>query len=72
VWVNAAGTPTGPPSALSNLHLAVVLAGVAGALLAGCLVFLAGLAARFALNRQRIVGWERAWQTVGPAWSRQL
>jgi hypothetical protein len=72
VWVNAAGAPTGTPAALSALHLAVALAGLAGALLAGFLVFLAGVTARVALDRKRIVGWERAWQTVGPQWSRQL
>jgi hypothetical protein len=72
VWVSPAGTPTGPPGAAQTLHLAVALAALAGALLAGGLVFLAGVAARMAMNRRRMEGWEIAWRAVGPEWSRQL
>lgn len=72
VWVNPAGALTGPPGALSNLRLAVALAGLGGVLVIAGLLFLAGLATRIALNRKRMTGWERAWQTVGPQWSRQL
>ena len=72
MWVNAAGTPTGPPGARSTLRLAVALAALGGVLVTGFLLFLAGLAARVALNRQRLAGWEQAWRAVGPRWSRQL
>jgi hypothetical protein len=72
LWVNAAGMPSGPPGARSTLRLAVALAGLGGALLTGFLLFLAGVAARAALNRRRMTSWERAWQAVGPRWSRQL
>jgi hypothetical protein len=70
--VNAAGIPTGPPGARSTLRLAVALAGLGGALVTGFLLFLAGLAARVALDRRRMMSWEQAWQTIGPRWSRQL
>jgi hypothetical protein len=72
MWVNAAGTPTGPPSAYANLHLAVGLGAFAAALLVAFVLVLAGLATRLVLNRQRMAGWDRAWQATGPQWSRQL
>ena len=47
---------------------------IAGALaLAVLAVFLAGLAllGRRVLDRRRLAGWEAAWLSVGPQWSRQ-
>lgn len=72
VWVDADGTPTGPPSAYANLHLAVGLAAFAAGLVVAFILALAAVATRFLLNRQRMAGWDRAWQVIGPHWSRQL
>jgi hypothetical protein len=72
VWVDAAGQLTDPPSASANLHLAVGLAGFAGALAVAVILFLASVASRFLLNRRRMADWDRAWQVIGPEWSRQL
>lgn len=71
VWVDAAGRPTGPPSAYANLHLAVGLAAFSGALAVAFILFLAAVAARCLLNRWRMADWDRAWRAIGPQWSRQ-
>ena len=47
------------------------LAAAAGALGLACVLFLAGAAARVALDRRRLAGWETAWRAVGPQWSRR-
>jgi hypothetical protein len=72
VWVDADGTPTGPLSAYANLHLAVGLSALGAALVVAFIVALAAVVTRFVLNRQRMAGWDRAWQAIGPQWSRQL
>jgi hypothetical protein len=72
IWVDAAGTPTGPPGARSALGVVIGLAAAGGAALAASLVFLVAAVVRLTLNRQRLTEWERAWRAVGPQWSRQL
>ena len=72
VWVNRAGTPTGPPSAHADLHLAVGLAALAAVLVVAAIVFLAAVATRLVLNRRRMADWDTAWRAIGPQWSRQL
>jgi hypothetical protein len=72
VWVNSAGTLTGPPSAQADLHLAVGLAALCAVLVVAAIAFLAAVATRLMLNRRRMADWDRAWRAVGPQWSRQL
>jgi hypothetical protein len=72
VWVNRAGTPTGPPSAHADLHLAVGLAALAAVLVVAAIVFLAAVATRLMLNRRRMADWDTAWRAIGPQWSRHL
>ncbi|HEY4851103.1 MAG TPA: hypothetical protein VII22_09910 [Streptosporangiaceae bacterium] len=35
------------------------------------LLFLAGYAGRWLLGRRRLADWDRAWEAVGPKWTRQ-
>jgi hypothetical protein len=72
VWVNSAGTPTGPPSAYANLHLVIGLAALCAVLIVAGILFLAAVATRFVLNRRRMSGWDTAWRAIGPQWTRQL
>jgi hypothetical protein len=72
VWVNSAGTPTGPPSAYANLHLAIGLAALSAVLVVAGILFLAAVATRFVLNRRRMADWDTAWRAIGPHWTRQL
>jgi hypothetical protein len=69
LWVDAAGSPTGPPphygAPMASEAPAAVLATVA---LGGVLWWLAG-AVRRALDRRRLAAWEAAWAAVGPQWT---
>jgi hypothetical protein len=72
LWVNAAGTPTGPPP---NRGAVVpdeaAAATVAVVVLASVLLCLAR-AGRWVLDRRRLAAWEAAWATVGPQWTRRF
>ena len=72
LWVNAAGSPAGPPL---NDHLvpayeatAAVIATVTLAIMLLCLAW----AGRWVLDRRRLAGWEAAWAAVGPQWTRRF
>jgi hypothetical protein len=70
VWINQAGQLTPAPLAKTGVWdqvafdvLSVIIA------LAGLLALLA-LSVRLLCDRRRIDGWQRAWDAVGPRWSR--
>jgi hypothetical protein len=70
VWINQAGQLTAMPLTRSGVFddvafdvLSVIIA------LAGLLALLA-LTTRLLCDRRRIDGWQRAWDAVGPRWSR--
>jgi hypothetical protein len=72
LWVNAAGSPAGPPL---NDHLvpayeatAAVVATVTLAIMLLCLAY----AGRWVFDRRRLAGWEAAWAAVGPQWTRRF
>jgi hypothetical protein len=69
IWVNQAGQLTDSPLAHSQVtgraEMARVLA-VAGLAVA---LILAGWAARWALDRRRLAGWDAEWLAAGPRWS---
>jgi hypothetical protein len=72
VWVNAAGTPTGPPP-----NPAAVVADQAAAALVALVVLAITLlcltcAVRWALDRHRRANWEAEWAAVGPQWTRRF
>lgn len=72
LWVNAVGSPTGPPpSHLVVLTRQVVAAVAAAVALAIMLLFLTW-AGRWALDRRRLRRWEAAWAAVGPDWTRHF
>jgi hypothetical protein len=70
VWLDRAGDVQVPPPAAAYARDRVMV-GMLVALIALALV-LAGLAllARRMLHRRRLAGWEAAWLSVGPQWSR--
>jgi hypothetical protein len=69
LWVDAAGSPTGPPprygAPVASEAPAAVLATAA---LGAVLLWLAGVG-RWMLNRRRLAAWEAAWAAVGPQWT---
>jgi len=72
LWVDAAGSPTGPPparrAALARQAAAAVMAVVT---LGIALLCLAG-AGRWVLDRRRLAQWEAGWAAVGPRWTRRF
>ena len=70
VWLDSAGRAHVPPLTPGAASGRVVEASVAGlAVLAVTLAIMTVLARRF-LDRRRLDGWETAWLSVGPTWSR--
>lgn len=70
VWLDRAGNVQVPLTALGARDRIVIAGAFILAMLAA---FLAGLAllVRRILDRSRLAGWEAAWLSVGPQWSRQ-
>ena len=70
VWLDSAGRAHGPPLTPGGATSRVIEASVGGlAVLALALATMTVLARRF-LDRRRLDGWESAWLSVGPTWSR--
>jgi hypothetical protein len=72
VWVNAAGTPTGPlpnPGAVVADQAAAALAAV---VTLGVTLLCLACAVRWALDRRRLAKWETEWAAVGPPWTRRF
>ena len=69
LWVDTAGSPTGPPpshgAAVASEAVAAAFASVA---LGAVLWWLAG-AGRWVLDRRRLAAWEAAWAAIGPQWT---
>jgi hypothetical protein len=71
VWVDKSGAVTGPPVGTALVNELRILAEVAAPVVLALVLYTAGRAARFVLDRRRLAGWEKAWQAVGPQWSRR-
>jgi hypothetical protein len=73
VWVNRAGSLTGPPLRPAQrpgwIAIARVLAPYVLAFM--LLLLLAGYAGQRLLGRRRLADWGRAWEAVGPQWTRK-
>ena len=72
LWVDAAGTPTGPPTSRGLVELdkvAAVAVAVAGP---GIVLLCLLCAGRLMLDRRRLAGWEAAWADVGPQWTKRF
>jgi hypothetical protein len=71
VWLNRVGAVQTPPASASQVAwLADTATAIGLAALAVVLGLLAWLVRR-ALDQRRLAGWESAWLTVGPRWSRR-
>jgi hypothetical protein len=72
LWVDAAGSPAGPPL---NDRLVPAYEGTAAAAAAaalGIVLLCLAWAGRWVLDRRRLAGWEAAWAAVGPQWTRRF
>jgi hypothetical protein len=70
LWVNHSRQPVGAPlrprQVAGQAVLAAILAPAGLALVLLCIWLLA----RSVLDRRRLAGWEAAWRSTGPQWSR--
>jgi len=72
IWVNQAGVPTGPPLTHRAVMARTVLAAAVAPIVLGIvLVFVAGVG-RWVFIRRRLAGWDAAWATVGPHWTKRF
>jgi hypothetical protein len=71
LWVDAAGSPTGPPPRPSALVADQVLAAVAPVAL-GIVLWWLAWAGRWVLDRRRLADWETAWAAMGPRWTERF
>jgi hypothetical protein len=72
LWVDTAGSPTGPPLnprsvVADEAEAAAVATGTLGIVLL-CLAW----AGRWVLGRRRLADWEAAWAAVGPQWTKRF
>jgi hypothetical protein len=72
LWVNAAGTPTGPPPSRGAVALDQAGAAAAGVVALGVVLLCLACAGRRVIHRRRLAAWETAWAAVGPQWTRRF
>ena len=72
LWVDAAGSPAGPPlnhrAVLAREATAAVMATEALGIALVCLAW----AGQRVLDRRRLADWQAAWAAVGPQWTRRF
>ena len=71
VWVDRSGMLTGPPASTMLMRGLGTGAEIGAAALLALMLYATGRAVRFLLDRRRLAVWEKAWQAVGPQWSRR-
>ena len=72
VWVDAVGTPTGPPLTTGTVVADEVRAAAVAVITLGLVLLCLMGAGRLVLNRRQLAGWEAAWAAVGPQWTRRF
>jgi hypothetical protein len=71
VWVTAAGQLTRPPLTAAGVDDQVCFVVVSVTMGLAVLLAVAALSVRLLCDRRRMAGWQRAWDAVGPLWSRR-
>jgi hypothetical protein len=71
LWVDRSGRPTGPP--LSGRQLADRAIGAGLIAVAALVMLLSGIGwlAHYLICRRRLAGWDAAWASIGPSWTRR-
>ena len=70
VWVNQAGTLTGPPLLDHQVTEQAVLAAVVAPALLGMVLVAIGFVTRRVLDARRMAAWDTGWSVTGPRWTR--
>ncbi len=71
VWTDAAGRLAGPPLSRQAIQLDVTLAVLTAPVALALVLLTAGWSAQLVLSRRRAAAWGRAWDAIGPRWTRQ-
>ena len=72
LWVDEAGTPTGPPARRGLVELDDVAAAAIAVFGLGIVLLSLVCAGRLVLDRRRLARWEAAWADVGPRWTKRF
>ncbi len=71
VWLDPAGNVHTPPLTASAASDRVVVGRVMALIALAVLFAIMVILVRRMLDRRRLAGWEHAWLSVGPTWSRR-
>jgi hypothetical protein len=71
LWMTPSGVLTRARLSTADVRDQVTFVVLAALMALGLLTGLAGGVLELVFNRRRIAGWQRAWDAVGPHWSRQ-
>jgi hypothetical protein len=72
LWVDAAGSPTGPPPTHRAAMAREATAAVVAAAALGIVLLSLAWAGRWVLDRRRLTDWEVTWASVGPQWTKRF
>ena len=72
LWVDAAGSPVGPPLTHRQVVADEATAAAAASVALGIILLCLAGAGRQVLDRRRLAEWEAAWAAVGPQWTRRF
>lgn len=72
IWVNQQGRAEGPPLPQAKVQARIIFAMIAAPLALAMALIVVAVVARKLLDRRRLAGWEAAWRSTGPRWSRRV
>jgi hypothetical protein len=72
LWVDKAGSPTGPPVSRGAVLSREVGPAVIVPVALGIVLLSLAASGRWLLDRRRLADWEAAWTAVGPQWTRRF
>jgi hypothetical protein len=72
LWVNAAGSPTGPSLSRRAALEREVMAAVFVPIVLGWVLLCLAEVGRSVLDRRRLAGWDAAWAVVSPQWTKRF
>jgi uncharacterized membrane protein len=71
IWINAAGQVTRAPLTSADIEDQMAFAVLSVTMVLGVLLSVTVISVRLLFDRRRMAGWQRAWDAVGPLWSRR-
>ena len=72
LWVDEAGSPTGPPPSHRAALAREAAAGAVATAALGIALLCLAWAGQWVLDRRRLADWETAWSAVGPEWTKRF